>query len=265
METEHGIKRFIIKICEKITFNFATKVLVVSSSLLEKVCDYDICKGDKATVLLNGTACGVDLKRFSKSDELLDKANRIRRKFDILDNEILIGFVGRLVPDKCIGVLLNAFSDLCSKYETIRLIVIGDYEPHRGHLSSDHIKLLNSHEKIIHVSFTHQIEEYYAAMNILVLPTRREGFPYTLLEAAAMELPVIATKVTGCIDAVVDGKTGLLIEPQNSLLLSIALEKLIQSEELRDQMGHNARQRVKEKFTSERLLDAHVKLYQNLL
>lgn len=265
LETEHGLKRFILRICEKITFNFATKVLVVSHSLLQKVLEYGIYKGDKATVLLDGTACGVDLNRFTKDDELLVQAKHIRKELSIDKNEILIGFIGRLVPDKGIGILLDAFSNLCRSYDNIRLIVIGDFEPHRGKLTDRQIQLIRGGEKITHVNFTYDIEKYYAAMDMLVLPTKREGFPYTLLEAAAMELPVVATKVTGCIDAVVDGETGLLVEPQNSSLLTQALEKLIQSEQLRDQMGYDARQRVEKKFTSERLLDAHLMLYNQLL
>ena len=265
METEQGLKKFILKVCEKITFKFATKVLVVSHSLLQKVREYGIDKDDKASVLLDGTACGIDLDRFTKKEKLLKEAEMLRKELGVDHNDILIGFIGRLVPDKGIGVLLDAFSNLCRSCDNIRLIVIGDYEPHRGKLTDQQIQLLRSGDKIIHVNFTYDIEKYYAAMDMLVLPTKREGFPYTLLEAAAMELPVVATKVTGCIDAVLDGQTGLLVESGDVQALSNAINKLIENPLLRSQMGRNARQRVEEKFKSERLLDAHLRLYHNLL
>lgn len=265
METEHGLKRLVLRICEKTTFNFATKALVVSHSLLQKVREYGIDKDDKATVLLDGTACGIDLDRFTKKEKLLKEAEMLRKELGVDHNDILIGFIGRLVPDKGIGVLLDAFSNLCRSYDNIRLIVIGDYEPHRGKLTDQQIQLLRSGNKIVHVNFTYEIEKYYAAMDILALPTKREGFPYTLLEAAAMELPVVATKVTGCIDAVIDGQTGVLVKPGDVQALSDAINKLIENPLLRSQMGRKARRRVEEKFTSDSLLDAHLRLYHNLL
>ena len=148
-----------------------------------------------------------------ENEKLFEEAKQFRDESNVSHNDILIGFIGRLVPDKGIDILLDAFSSLFSKYDNIKLIVIGDYEPHRGRLTDRQIQLLKNDSKIFHVDFTYDIEKYYAAMNILVLPTKREGFPYTLMEAAAMELPVVATKVTGCIDAVIDGETGLLVEP----------------------------------------------------
>jgi glycosyltransferase involved in cell wall biosynthesis len=102
-------------------------------------------------------------------------------------------------------------------------------------------------------------------MDMLVLPTRREGFPYTILEAAAMGLPVVATEVTGCVDAVLEGRTGFLVPPEDVTALTAVIQKLLASPRLRQQMGCEGTKRVEEEFTSQRLLDAHVQLYRGML
>jgi len=264
LETEQGLKRLILKICEKITFCCATKVLVVSQSLLQKVRDYGICNSDKATVLLEGTACGVDLRRFTKDEVLQSRAEKVRAELGISDDDILVGFIGRLVPDKGIGVLLKAFCTLIKEYKNIHLVIIGDYEPHRGCLSDKEVDLLDNHIKITHIAFTNDIEKYYAAMNMLVLPTRREGFPYALLEAAAMELPVIATKVTGCVDAVSDGVSGILVNVDDATELYEAILKLAIDHDLRNKFGKKGRKRVEKLFDSKRLINEHIQLYEKI-
>ena len=265
LETEQGLKRLILKICEKISFYCATKVLVVSQSLLQKVRDYGICNSDKAIVLLEGTACGVDLKRFTKNEALQSGAEKVRAELEISDDDILIGFIGRLVPDKGIGVLLKAFCILIKEYENTHLVIIGDYEPHRGCLSDKEVDLLDNHVKITHIGLTNDIEKYYAAMNMLVLSTRREGFPYTLLEAAAMELPVIATKVTGCVDAVSDGVSGILVKVDDTTELYEAMLKLAKDADLRNKFGKQGRQRVEKLFDSKQLISEHIQFYKTML
>ena len=264
LETERGLKRLILMICEKISFCCATKVLVVSHSLLQKVRDYRICNSDKAIVLLDGTACGIDLKRFTKNEVFQNDANKVRDELGISGDDILIGFIGRLVPDKGIGVLLKAFCTLIKECENVHLIIIGNYEPHRGCLSDKEVCLINDHVKITHIGFVKDIEKYYAAMNMLVLPTRREGFPYALLEAAAMELPVISTRVTGCVDAVVDGVSGILVKVDDSRELYEAIVKLVKDSDLRKKFGKQGRQRVEKLFDSKQLIYEHIKLYKTM-
>lgn len=184
---------------------------------------------------------------------------------DCKTKEVIGVVVGRLVPDKGIHILVESFVRLYESSPNIRLLIIGDFEPHRGRLPDKTTQALNNHPRIVHVGFTHQIEPYYAAMDMLVLPTRREGFPYTILEAAAMGLPVAATEVTGCVDAVLEGRTGFLVPPEDVTALTAAIQKLLASPRLRQQMGCEGTKRVEEEFTSQRLLDAHVQLYRGML
>ena len=102
-------------------------------------------------------------------------------------------------------------------------------------------------------------------MDILTLPTHREGFPNTPLEAAAMKLPVVATTADGCVEAVIDGFTGLLVPPQNSQALTEAIEKLIIDADLRRRMGQSGRQRVLKDFNPLTIWQNLYKNYQELL
>jgi len=264
-ESESGLKRQLLIWAERVSCASANQVLAVSQSLLNLLRRYRICSEKKLTILANGTACGVDLNRFSLTRELIEAGRAVRRNHSISTDETVIGFIGRLVPDKGIHILVESFVRLCESNPNLRLLIIGDFEPHRGRLLDKTTEALSNHPRIVRIGFTHQIEPYYAAMDMLVLPTRREGFPYTLLEAAAMGLPVVATEVTGCVDAVLEGGTGLLVPPEDVTALTDAMKKLVASPQLRRQMGQEGRKRVEEKFTSQRLLDAHVQLYRGML
>jgi glycosyltransferase involved in cell wall biosynthesis len=264
-ETETGIKRRLLESTEKISCSLAHQVLVVSKSLSEKMIDLGLCSPSKIKILGNGSACGVDLNRFNRTAELTEKSKSIRSKLSISPDDTVIGFVGRLVPDKGIAVLVESFARLYDTNKNCTLLVIGDYEPHRGKLSDKTVETINNHPAIKQCIYTNQIEWYYAAMDFLVLPTRREGFPYTILEAAAMSLPTIATKVTGCVDAVADGQTGLLVEPDNPEQLYEAILKLVKDPQLRQRLGWQGRKRAEALFDSKLLVDKHISLYRELL
>ncbi|MGV7223123.1 MAG: glycosyltransferase family 4 protein [Nitrospinales bacterium] len=263
-ETERGFKRWLLLSCEKLTCKLANKVLVVSHSLSKKMTQANLCDPSKMKILGDGTACGVNLQRFTKTAELQGESIQLLPKIGLKETDFVIGFVGRLVPDKGIHVLVEAFEDISEDYPNARLLIIGDYEEHRGALSEQIKHAINNNPEIVHVDYTDQIEKYYAIMNMLVLPTRREGFPYTLLEAAAMEIPVIATNVTGCVDAVVDQTTGLLVEPDNPHELKQAMCTLIGNAAMREKMARAARERVEKYYFLERYIQLHLKLYSEI-
>lgn len=264
LETESGLKRQLLTCAEQVSCALAHQVLTVSYSLADKLTEYKICSRSKLAVLGDGSACGVNLKRFTLTPALRENGRYLRNKHGISDSDILIGFIGRLVPDKGIHLLVDTFVKLCET-NNIRLLVIGDFEEHRGVLPEDTVNLLKEHPKIIYEGTTEVIENYYAAMDILVLPTKREGFPYTLLEGAAMGLPIVTTKVTGCTDAVLHGKTGLLVDADNREQLHEAIARLIGDEKLRYSYGCEARKRVESLFNSEMLIAEHLKLYKDML
>ena len=146
------------------------------------------------------------------------------------------------------------------------LLIVGEFETVREVLDNKTMSIINNNDHICcNNEFTDDVVPFYTAMDILTLPTRREGFGLTLIEAAALELPTVVTKVTGCVDAVVDNITGLLVEVGNVEQLLGAMLRLVKDPELRRQLGKQGRQRVEALFDSRLLIDKHINLYEELI
>ena len=266
LETAGGLKRRLLWLAEWLCCKLATKVLAVSPSLRQCVIDQRICPAEKIQVLGHGSACGIDLNVFTLSKNLTDAGRRIRNKYDIPGNSIVIGFVGRVVPDKGIKELVEAFELLPKNMPDAYLLIVGEFETVREVLDNKTMSIINNNDHICcNNEFTDDVVPFYTAMDILTLPTRREGFGLTLIEAAALELPTIGTKVTGCVDAVADGVSGLLVEVDNSQELYDAMLTLVQDAELRKKLGSQGRQRVEQLFDSKLLIDKHISLYKGML
>lgn len=266
LETAEGIKRKLIWLADWLACKLATTILVVSPSLRQRVLDEDLCSGDKINVLENGSACGVDLSRFSTSENLAELGKKVRAKYHIVDDAVVIGFVGRVVPDKGIEVLVEAFERLQQEIAQSYLLLIGEFETVRETLDEETMGIIRNNKHIIYNGqFTDDVLPFYAAMDIVVLPSRREGFGLTLIEAGALELPTIATKVTGCVDAVVDGITGLLVDVDNVQKLYEAMLKLAKDSQLQRKLGKQGRQRVEALFDSRLLIDKHIRFYKELI
>ena len=266
LETAKGSKWFLLWVAEWLACKLATNVLAVSPSLRQRVIDEKLCPASKIRVLGKGSACGIDMSKFSRSENLVLLGRKTRANYNIPGNAIVIGFVGRVVPDKGVETLVKAFERLQQQVPQSYLLLIGKFEMVREILDEKTMDIIKNNKHIIYNGrFTDEVLSFYAAMDIVTLPSRREGFGLTLIEAAALELPTIATKVTGCVDAVTDNVTGLLVEVDNVQQLFNAMLRLVKDSELRKELGRQGRQRVKDIYDSELLIAKHVNLYESLL
>jgi glycosyltransferase involved in cell wall biosynthesis len=169
-----------------------------------------------------------------------------------------------LVGDKGIVELEKAFRSLESSYPNLHLLLIGPFEP-RDAVPADVRERLHGNPRIHLISEFIDPSPLYAAMDIVVLPTYREGFPNVPLEAAAMRLPVVATLIPGCIDAVQDGVTGSLVPPRNAEALAEAIARYIDEPDLLRQHGAKGRERVLSEFRQEVIWQALYEEYARLL
>ncbi len=265
LETAAGAKRRLLATAERTSCRLATRLLAVSPSLRDRCIELGLCPPGKMGILGHGTACGVSLERFTQTPALLAAAAELRRSAGVPASAMVIGYVGRIVGDKGIDPLVEAFGRIAQRRPDVWLAVIGDPEPDRGALRAETLDTIERHPRIWRVPFADAIEPYYAAIDLLVLPSRREGFGYTLVEAAAMELPTIATRVTGCVNAVIDGETGLLVPPDDAPSLEAAMERLLADPDLRRRMGAAGRMMVVERFDSNQVIRAHLDLYRQML
>ena len=189
----------------------------------ERVCADGLAKPDRVRVLGAGSANGVDVRRFApERRELSDES---RAKYGIPRNKVVIGFVGRLTRDKGIEELARAFVEVHRRQPDVVLLVIGDYE-HRDRPSPDAVEVLSTHPNVRLAGFQDDVIPGMAAMDIVVLPTYREGLGNVLLEAAALGLPTVATNATGARDAIVAGTTGLQVPVGDAKALAEALVTL---------------------------------------
>lgn len=263
--TAKGYKRLLLWWSEKVSCLLANQVLCVSYSIRDLVVSEDLCPANKVKVLLNGSGNGVDAKGLFNCQRFGENVrHETRRKYGIPIDSLVVGFVGRIVRDKGVGELVLAWKILRLEFTNLHLLVVGSFEPQDA-VSKDIESLLKSDPRIHLTGLEWNTPPLYAAMDILSLPTYREGFPNVPLEAAAMQLPVVATKIPGCIDAVQNGVTGILVPPRNVDALVDGLRTYLKDSELRCRHGQAGRDRVLQEFRQEAIWDALAQEYKQLL
>jgi glycosyltransferase involved in cell wall biosynthesis len=259
LETARGIKRVILLCTERISARCAHVVICNSQSLLARVREFRIAPEEKLTVLGKGSSNGVDTQRFRPA------ASQIRKRLGISMDVPVIGFSGRLTRDKGLPELIESFESLLPQMPNAYLLLVGWFDAAEDALDYSLRERIESHPRIILTGFVNDTSPFYRAMDVLVLPSWREGFPNVLLEAAASGVPVIATNCTGSCDAVVSGVTGLLVDPGNSAALCESVLNLLRNEARRRSMAEAARAWVTANYESREVLGRMVTFYRNLL
>lgn len=263
--TTHGFKKNILKLAERIVCKIADVVLCSSNSLKHIMEIEKICSPDRILILHKGSANGVDAtKRFNPARFEKNTAEKIKVELKLPVNARIIGFVGRIARDKGIVELWEAWNQLKAHYHNLHLIFVGDFD-NRDVIPAQVRKEIETDDRVRVTGWVSNTAPYYTIMELLVLPTYREGFPNVPLEASAMCLPVITTNVVGCVDAIVDNVTGIIVPPYNSLALKEAIMRYLESPELRKQHGCTGRQRVLHDFNPEAIWAALYNEYCKLI
>lgn len=263
-ETMVGFKRWLMINLDRLSALCATKVVCVSPSLFQKSLDYKLNSKSKQLVLGKGTCGGIDaLNKFNPLVIDKEKKYELQRKLKIGDGDYVIGYCGRLVRDKGIIELVEAFINLQKKTKRkLKLLLVGDFEK-RDRLPFNIQETIKNHPDIILTGFIFDsIEYYYSLMNVFVLPSYREGFGMSVLEASAMNIPVLTTTATGCIDSIIEGVTGFYISHTSEDISSKIME-LINSKKS-NEFGENGRKFVLENFDNQILWPIiEMELYNN--
>jgi glycosyltransferase involved in cell wall biosynthesis len=187
----------------------------------------------------------------------------LRARLGISPDAAVLGFVGRLVRDKGIAELAAAWGMLRDEFPGAHLVLVGPEEP-QDPVPPGTMELLRQDPRV-HLVGPADSAPWYAAMDVLLFPSYREGFPNVPLEAAAMGLPVVATRIPGCVDAVADGETGTLVPPRDAGALAGAVRPYLASPALRSQHGRRGRERALRDFGQEAIWAALHAEYLRLL
>jgi glycosyltransferase involved in cell wall biosynthesis len=267
MITATGLKRLLLRWSEKVSCKLASQVYCVSESVRAIAVAEGLCPADKIKVLLNGTIDGIDAEG-SLNPAHVDASARldVRAEHGIPVDAPVVGFVGRIVRDKGMIELTQAWKVLREEFPSLHLLIVGPFEP-QDPVPAEVENLLRTDVRI-HLTGgvpMQAVPQYYRAMDVLALPTYREGFNTVLLEAAAMELPVVASRVPGCIDGVVEGETGTLVPPYDIKALTDALRVYLRDPELGRRHGLAGRARVLRDFNPHDMCEAIGQEYRRLL
>lgn len=253
LETEHGVRLWLLALLEFLACASASLVVAVSHSLAREVIRRRLARPSKVTVLGSGSISGVDTERFAPARE---DDRQVAREALGLDRDAVVAlFVGRLSVDKGIRELASAWPQVVASDRRARLLVVGDLD--QAQPATADVAALRAMDTVILTGRLDDPRSGYDAADLLVLPTYREGLPTVLLEAMASAVPIVATDVTGCRDAVRED-CGLLVPPRDALALAKALDSLIGDPARRRRMGYAGRERAVTAFDPDVVVNAHI-------
>ena len=228
-----GVKQLVLRWSDRVAGRMAHRVLCVSESIRRAALNEGLFPAAKARVLARGTINGVDsAARFNPQYMGRDAGREVRARLGIPAGARVLGFVGRVVRFKGVVELAGAWHRLRPTYTDMRLLIVGPFESKDPMPAEIREELSLDPRAHLVATWVDDTRPYYAAMDVLALPSHREGFPYAILEASAMELPVVATRVPGCVDAVVDGVTGTLVPAFDALALADAIAGYMEDPQL---------------------------------
>jgi len=246
----------LLLVLDKTTNRFAHHIIAVAGACRDFLIQHESIPPEKITLVPNA----IDLRRFSPGNA--DRAES-RNKFGLpIDAKVIAG-VGRLNPQKNFSLFLDVAAELAPRFSELRFLLAGEgpeesmlYEKARALGLADHIVFAG------YVADTRQV---YAAADILLMPSRFEGLPMTLLEAMAMGLPVVASKLDGIAEVIEDGREGFLIESNDTHSFAERCAALLENPAKSSELAANARAKIEARFSVERMTSAVEAIYDQFL
>lgn len=262
-DTLIGFKKRIVFLTEKISCSLSDKVIVISPSLLSHAVNLKLLKKNKAIVFGKGSSNGIDINKFKITSKLIEEGNELKKKLKIPKEAIIFGYIGRLVKDKGIVELFDAFNEINKKYPNTYLVLTGSVED-GDYLGDDFINTISSHSNIRHIGFTDDVPTVLSIYDVLVLYSYREGFGNVAIEASSMCRPVLVSNIPGAKDTIEDNVTGLLVEPKNAKELFSKMDYYLLNPDLLKEHGLNGRKRIEKYFSSDKIWSQQLDLYESM-
>jgi glycosyltransferase involved in cell wall biosynthesis len=263
LSSERGWKRLILWAVERVSCSLAHRVVYVAPSVLDDALRMRLCCRRKAETILSANGLDTDT-RFRKDLYGLDCREQQRRALHIPPEAFVVGFVGRILKIKGIEELVQAWQILAPTQPLLHLLIVGEFDPREP--VTERTKSIMSTEPKIHLAgFIEEPAPMYLAMDVLALPSYHEGLGYSLLEAAAMERPVIGTRIPGIVDAVQENVSALLIEPRNPEQLADAIRTYIEKPALALAHGRAGRDIVARQFRRSTVWHSILRIYDQLI
>lgn len=265
--TMKGLKHTIFKAEEKFVASLATSVINVSHSLSKIAVADGLNEAEKQYVIGHGTCGGIDAQNiFNPSLVDADKLLFIKKKLGFNDADIVFGFCGRICNDKGIPELVDAFELFQKLHSNIKakLLFIGRFDTRDG-ISEEKKQQIESNSDIVISGHIDKVEipYYYSMLDVFVFPSHREGFGMCVVEASAMEKPLLDSRAHGCVDAIIEHETGEYIDLSADGICK-GMELML-DEELRGKLGKSGRKRVLEWYDFKVMWPFVSDLYKKIL
>lgn len=246
-QAAHGTKQRLMVFLEKLTYRMAMEVWPNSYSLRQQIIEEKLVDPEKVTVVGHGSSNGVDLDQFDRyqlqENHLVAATMRVAPG----EEEYVMLVVGRLVKDKGIEDLIEAY--LSSKINNkAKLVLLGSFEQDLNPVSTQTINRIKDHPRIVHVEWTDYVAYYMAISDVLIHPSHREGLANVLLEAGAISCPVICSDIPGNTEIVSHKKSGLVYPVRNVAALREAMEFAYIKRELMQDYAEKLNKEVREKY-----------------
>lgn len=257
-----GFKRVLLNVIEKLTYAAATKVYPNSKGLYKFILKNKFTSQSKLKVIANGSTNGINMNHFDRENIQEDHLKNLRAELNISANDFVFIFVGRLVSDKGVNELIDAFIRLSNT--TAKLLLVGPFEEDLDPLSLGSMEEIETNERIKYVGFQQDVRPYLALSDCLVFPSYREGFPNVVMQAGAMGLPSIVSDINGCNEIIVEGNNGTIIPLKNANTLYEAMLKMMKSNEYRELLKNNARKMIQTRYDQKFVWEAILEEYRAL-
>jgi glycosyltransferase involved in cell wall biosynthesis len=262
---EKGFKLQLLKFIERLTYHAANNVWPNSKSLYNYIVENKFTAPPKLKIIGKGSTNGINIERFCKEALIENTLIEIKSSINYSPKNIYLLCIGRLVADKGIVELVNVFLSLQKKHAALKLILVGDYEQELDPLPQTVMQQIKNNAKIIHIKWTQQVEYFMHIANYFVFASHREGFPNVLLQAGAMELPVICSLIPGNIDIITDKHTGLIFETANEQQIEKQVEYAINNTAEMKAMAQKLKQIIKNDYQRENMWQNILSSYKSLL
>ena len=260
-----GFKRRILTLVERITYGCADKVYPNSQGLKDFILKSKFTKPEKLRVLGNGSSNGIDTSYFDPELFSFEDNSVLKTNLGINNNDFVFIFVGRIVSDKGINELVEAFDKICLVKKKLKLLLVGSFEDEFDPLQEKTKMLINDNNNIISVGHQNDVRPYFSISNCLVFPSYREGFPNVVMQAGAMKLASIVSNINGCNEIVKNNINGILIETKSVDSIYHAMLKIASDGVLFERLKSNSRTFIRTKYERKVFWNLLLNEYKSIL
>ncbi len=259
-----GGKRKLLNTVEKITYSCATLILPNSFGMKNIILNEGFCEDAKLKVLGNGSSNGIDVLHYSNNNVNKEEAKTLRQELDISSDSTVFLFIGRVVKDKGINELVEAFDQISSVNPKAKLIIVGPSENHLDPLDKKTELTIKTNKNIHALGQKNDIRPYIFISDIFVFPSYREGFPNVVLQANCMEKPCIVSDINGCNEIITHNYNGLIVPTKQTNALKDAMIYLLKDPNKTLELAGNSRNNIVKKYKREVIWNEMLELYKSL-